>query len=237
MTYMKVTFMSPPTESHPVERPDFMVVLKLLPPYLPEDVQQAYRTLVRQVHPDVGGSIEAFLKIQRAYEQAQTYLEFRASRREWIAARVDRYQRTEQVLERLRALGAETTVEAPDWLERSFGEFAQFMETIEGIRLHNSPHGNELIELLLMERPVFDGLRTLSLAGSKITDAFARRLRVLGSLKHLDLGRTAVSHEVAMLAEELQDLETFRLESTRVSRLRQWLIARGLRRRRRLRVR
>ncbi len=184
-----------------------MATLHLLPPYLPEDVQQAYRTLVRQVHPDVGGSIEEFLKIQRAYEQAQTYLEFRASRREWIAARVDRYQRTEQVLGRLRALGAEATVEAPDWLERSFGEFAQFMETIESIRLHNSPQGNDLIELLLMERPVFDGLRTLSLAGSKVSDAFARRLRVLGSLKHLDLRRTAVSNEVATLAEELQDLE------------------------------
>lgn len=222
-----------PADGKPIERPDFMATLHLLPPYLPEDVQQAYRTLVRKVHPDVGGSIEEFLKIQRAYEQAQTYLEFRSSRREWIAARVDRYQRTEQVLERLRELGADATVEAPDWLERSFGEFAQFMETIEGIRLHNSPHGNELIELLLMERPVFDGLRTLSLTGSKVSDAFARRLRVLGSLKHLDLRRTAVSNEVATLAEELQDLETFRLDGTRVSRMRRWLIDRGLRRRRR----
>jgi len=214
-----------------VERPDFMVTLNLLPPYLPEDVKQAYLELVQKTHPDKGGSIEQFLKIQQAYEQAQTYLEFRSSRREWIAARVDRYQKTEEVIQRLRKLGAEVNVDSPQWLEKSFGDFAQFMESIEDIRLNDSPHGNELIELILEERRVLDDLRSINLAGSKVSDAHARRLRAVPSLRRIDLSRTAVTSEVARLAEELQDLEELVLNDTRISRFRRWLIDRGLRRR------
>lgn len=37
----------------------------------PDEVRVAYRTLVRQHHPDTGGDAEKFLAIQRAYEAAE----------------------------------------------------------------------------------------------------------------------------------------------------------------------
>lgn len=40
-----------------------------------EDVQQRYRELVKQLHPDVGGSQEEFQNLQDAYKQACQLLE------------------------------------------------------------------------------------------------------------------------------------------------------------------
>ncbi|MBF0239890.1 MAG: DnaJ domain-containing protein [SAR324 cluster bacterium] len=39
-----------------------------------EEVQSSYRSLVRKHHPDMGGSIEFFHKIQEAYKSAQSSL-------------------------------------------------------------------------------------------------------------------------------------------------------------------
>ena len=68
------------SQSLPADRPDFMVALGLLPPYSPADVKQAYFEKVKTAHPDKGGNVADFLKLQEAFRQATEYVEFRKSR-------------------------------------------------------------------------------------------------------------------------------------------------------------
>src|SRR4051812_18291642 len=101
-------------------RPDFMVTLGLAPPYLLEDVQQAYRLLAKKAHPDAGGTVAQFHELQQAFERAQVYLEHRKDRRGWIAAQVSRYVAVEEAVNKLKALGATVKLRTPNWLEMSF---------------------------------------------------------------------------------------------------------------------
>ena len=54
----------------PPDVPDCFRVLQLTPPCTRGEIARAYRTLASRVHPDRGGSHEAFLALRRAYEQA-----------------------------------------------------------------------------------------------------------------------------------------------------------------------
>ena len=119
------------------DRPEYMEVLGLSPPYAMEDVKKAYLDRVMQVHPDHGGSREDFTKLQEAFDLASKHLEIRVDRREWIAEQVDSYVVMQDVVDVLHRLGAEVTTNALDWLEQSFGEFAQLTETILAVRLED----------------------------------------------------------------------------------------------------
>ncbi len=65
--------MSKSTPDDPTERPEFMAMLGLLPPYTTEDVKQAYMRKAKSAHPDLAGDPRVFRKIQEAYEQAQQF--------------------------------------------------------------------------------------------------------------------------------------------------------------------
>jgi len=98
-------------------RPDFMVVLGLMPPYAEEDVKAAYRAKAKHLHPDHGGSAEAFRELHAAFEKAQVYLSFRSDRRNWIANQVQGYLVVGEMIERLKGFGAEVTSDPIDWLK------------------------------------------------------------------------------------------------------------------------
>src|SRR6516162_6335680 len=59
-----------------LNRPACMATLGLLPPYSRDDVEAAYRSQVWTAHPDRGGSVADFVKLQKAYEQAMEYVRF-----------------------------------------------------------------------------------------------------------------------------------------------------------------
>src|SRR5947207_14567770 len=116
------------------DRLDFMETLGLLPPYTPEDVRMAYRERAKQAHPDRGGSVDDFLKLQAAYDRAVEYVKFSADRRGWLAAQVERYTEQEGVLAEVRRCGGQVKIEELDWLKRSIGEgFATLTERLRGI--------------------------------------------------------------------------------------------------------
>ncbi|MCH7752174.1 MAG: hypothetical protein IH898_08480, partial [Planctomycetes bacterium] len=119
------------TKSHLPQdnRPDYMIELGLAPPYTQEDVMQAYYAKAKKVHPDHGGTAEDFRALQEAFEKAKQYTDFRIDRRNWIATNMDAYLAVRRVTERLEELGAKATTNAVDWLEKSFGDFAQLTET------------------------------------------------------------------------------------------------------------
>src|SRR5215475_3178229 len=100
----------------PHDRPSFMAVLGLLPPYELADVKAAYRDKVLVAHPDRGGDPADFLRLQQAYDQAVEYATFRRSRRAWMAAMVEPHLQQEQVIaEVLRRSLAPVGGAAPPW--------------------------------------------------------------------------------------------------------------------------
>src|SRR5262245_40320038 len=142
--------MTPTLDNSPLqERPDFMVTLGLLPPYSPEDVRMAYRMKAPLVHPDRGGSASEFVKLHEAYERAQEYTAFFASRRRWLGVQVEHHLQQEEVVAEVRRLGGQVELETLDWIKRWIGEdFAVVTEKLRGIRLRSLADGDPALNYL-----------------------------------------------------------------------------------------
>ena len=203
-------------KENPLDRPEYMELLGLSPPYAMEDVKKAYLDRVMQVHPDHGGSREEFAKIQDAFDQASKHLEIRVDRREWIAEQVDSYVVMQDVVQILDRLGAEVTTNALDWLEQSFGEFAQLTETILAVRLENSNDGDALIEVLVQDPSILIGMTRIEVPGCSVSDASVIKLGKIKNLQQIDLSRTPVTKECLVLIDQLPELRELRVEKTKV---------------------
>jgi len=203
-------------KENPFDRPEYMELLGLSPPYALEDVKKAYLDRVMQVHPDHGGSREAFAELQQAFEQATKHLELRIDRRQWIAEQVDSYVVMQDIVDVLDRLGAVVTTNAIEWLEQSFGEFAQLTEAILAVRLENSPEGDALIEALVQDPTILGGMTCLELPGCTLSDESVLKLGKIKNLRQIDLCRTTVTKKCLDLIGQLPELQELRLEKTRV---------------------
>lgn len=215
-----------------IERPPCMVTLGLLPPYMPEDIEKAYLARVKELRPDLGGDPKPFYEVQTAYMQAKEYIKFRGDRRGWIAKRMDEYIGVQEIIAQLKSFGAEFDTNALDWLEKSFGDFAELTETILGITLHDSARGEEFIEYLVGQHDRLIELRKLDLSGCAITDASVRQLSVFRRLQELNLNRTPITWEALHVVEWLPELVDLHVEHTGLNWLTRRKLASQLRRKR-----
>ncbi|MFZ4732985.1 MAG: J domain-containing protein, partial [Pirellulales bacterium] len=78
-----------PARSADPNHPECLVILGLLPPVTAEDVKQAYLAKAMAAHPDRGGDPAAFIRLQKAYEEAKEFVQFKAGKLEWIASKVE----------------------------------------------------------------------------------------------------------------------------------------------------
>jgi hypothetical protein len=216
--------MPPARTEKEIERPPFMVTLGLMPPYMAEDVEKAYLARIKEIRPDLGGDPQAFYDVQNAYMQAKEYVKFRGDRRGWIAKRMDEYIGVQEVIDRLKQFGAQVETDALDWLEKSFGDFAELTETILAVRLNNSVSGDEFIEYLVSQRDKLLELRRIDLAGCAVSDAAVRQLSVFRRLQELNLNRTPITWEALHIAGWLPELEEVHVEGTGLG----WLTRRKL---------
>ena len=213
------------------DRPDFMVTLGLAPPYTLDDVTQAYLEKAKQLHPDRGGSPDEFNVLQEAFERAQAYVAFRADRRTWIAGQMDRYITLERAIARLRGLGAEVATDAYDWMEHSFGDFAQLTETPVCVRAADAPNGDEIIAALVEEAGPLNELREVELPGATVSDAAVLRLRIFPMLRRLDLSHTQISDAALTVADDIPTLEEIVVDDTQIGWWAKHRLAAKLRRR------
>jgi DnaJ domain len=175
------------------ERPDFMEFLELLPPYTSEDIQKAYKALSLRYHPDRGGSTAQFMKLQKAYDQAQEYVRFRQGRREWMANLVEPYMRQQEVVEEVQKRQGDVRVEKVDWMQNSFGDFATLTERLRTIDLQGSEDVDGFIEFLMNYQDHVGYLEEMNLEASSLTDKGLERITKFESLKRLNLANTSVT--------------------------------------------
>lgn len=198
------------------DRPECMVILGLMPPYSADDVKHAYLAKVKQLHPDHEGKRADFDKLQEAYEQAQLYVIFRGDRRGWIARRVEEYLAVEEVIKKLTDLGADVETRAVQWLEKSFGDFAELTESVIGVRLAGADNADEVLRYMVGQHDHLLELRRLELPSSNISDGSVLQLSVFRRLAHLDLSNTAVTWKGLELIHWLPELESVNLDATQI---------------------
>ncbi len=193
-----------------------MVELGLLPPYALEDVKQAYLIKAKKVHPDHGGTAVEFRALQEAFERAKQYTEFHSDRRSWIAAKMNEYIAVQRVVERLQQYGAEVTTHSIDWLEKSYGDFAQLTETITSLRLIDSPNADEMIRHMVGERESLGGLTRLELPSCQVSNEAVLQLEAFQQLRYLDLTGTPITEESLGIVNMILGLESLELQGSRV---------------------
>lgn len=203
------------TEFRP-ERLEFLTLLGLAPPVTEEDVKQAYLDKAKTAHPDHGGDVETFKRLQEAFEQATEYARFKAGRMQWLSRWVEQYAEQEQVVEQIKALGGTVDVKSSDPLSRSIGpDFAAVLDKVVGIRLSGPKIDDAVVLQLVTQRRMLAGLRSLALVDTAVTYVGILQLRIFESLRHLDLNGTSVD-VVALeaLLRELRQLESIGLDRT-----------------------
>ncbi len=205
-------------EFHP-ERLEFLTILGLAPPVTEEDVKQAYLIKARTAHPDHGGNVNDFKRLQEAFEQATEYARFKASRMQWLGRWVEQYAEQERVIQEIKDLGGTVDVQSSDPLTKSIGpDFAVVLDKVVGIELHGRQIDDTAVIHLVGQRRLLAGLRTLSLLDTSVTYVGLLQLRALETLRHLDLSGTEVEiTALEALLRELRQLESLALDRTGIS--------------------
>ena len=188
--------------------PACLAELGLRPPLTLEDVKQTYLAKAMLAHPDRGGDPAAFMRLKQAYEEAVDYVTFKASKLEWLAARIEAYAEQQDVVSAAIERGGEAVMEETDWLRKSFGEdFGHVADKLVSLRL-NGPAADDTFAVLVGFRAdSLKDLAVLDLSGGSITDEGLLQLKGLKNLRHLDLRGTAVGKLGAEAATWFERLE------------------------------
>ena len=209
-----------------------MATLGLLPPYTAEDVEKAYLTKLKEIRPDLGGDRQAFYAAQNAYAQAKEYVKFRGDRRGWIAKQMDNYVAVQEMIDQLERLGAHVETDAVDWLQKSFGDFAQLTESVVGVRLRDAANSDEVLAYMIGQQERLLELRLLDFSGCKVSDASIRQLSAFRRLAELELSRTPVTWQGLQVVRSLPELVVVGVEGTNLNWLGRWRLSAHLRRNR-----
>jgi hypothetical protein len=199
------------------ERPEFMKLLGLLPPYCQEDIHKAYRDRAVIMHPDRGGSPQDFLQLQDAYQQAQQYIERSLLNRDWLARHVEPYIRQQELIDEIHRRRGEVRVEKVGWAQDSLGDYATLLERICGLDLSQMSDADGMLKFLSAYRLDLQCVTEIDLSGSDLTDIGLAQIAAMQilRLKRLNLARTQVSAQA--------------LKSVRISPYLDWLNLGGIR--------
>ena len=195
---------SPPSPQHP----KCLTILGLLPPVTAEDVKQAYLAKAKAMHPDRGGDPAEFVLLQKAFEEANEFVRFKAGKLEWLSSKIDAYAQQQDVVSETIERGGEVEMEETDWLRKSFGEdFGHVADKLVSVRLRGPAADDVFAVLLGFRADSLKDLVVLDLAGGRLTDEGLLQLKGLASLRSLDLRGTAVGKLAAEVPSWFEHLE------------------------------
>jgi hypothetical protein len=216
-----------PENSPGDSRPEFLVVLGLLPPCSAEDVQRAYKARVATLHPDHGGSQAEFVKLQDAYGKAQEYAKSQEGRRKWLASQVELYVAQQAIVAEVEIRGGTAQIEHLAWMQQSFGEFAVLAERLRGIVLHDCAEADEVLQYLAEQASQLRHLRDIDLAGSLVSDAGIEFLCQLRGLERINLEGTLVTEAGVVALAALPALKWVNLGDTPLRWWTRWQLGRS----------
>lgn len=197
-----------PSPAADSQHPECLSILGLLPPVSLEDVKQAYMVKAMQAHPDRGGDPQAFIRLQKAFDDATEFVKFKASKIEWLASKIDAYAQQQEVATETIERGGSIEMEETDWLRRSFGDdFGHVADKLVAVRLPNGRADDVFAILLGFRADSLKDLAVLDLAGGPLTDEGLLQLKELKSLRHLDLRGTKVGKLAAEVPGWFEHLE------------------------------
>ncbi len=195
---------SPATPHHP----RCLTVLGLLPPVTAEDVKQAYLAKAKSMHPDRGGDPAEFVLLQKAFDEANEFVQFKAGKLEWLASKIDAYAQPQDVVSETIDRGGEVEMEETDWLRKSFGEdFGHVADKLISVRLRGARADDVFAILLGFRADSLKDMTVLDLAGGSLTDEGLLQLKGLKNLRSLDLRGTAVGKLAAEVPSWFPQLE------------------------------
>ena len=164
------------------EVPEFLVVLGLSQPVTVDDVKQAYLEKAKTAHPDHGGDVQTFIRLQQAFEQATEYARFKAGRMKWLSGWVEQYAEQQQAIEQIKALGGSVEVESVDWMARTVGsDFATVLERVTTLRLDGPTVDDRTLLALIEHRRTLSGMHRLELTNTRVTGEGLAMLAAAGS--------------------------------------------------------
>jgi hypothetical protein len=160
------------------------------------------------MHPDRGGDPEQFILLQKAFEEANEFVRFKAGKLEWLASKIEAYSQQQDVVSETIERGGEVEMEETDWLRKSFGEdFGHVADKLVSLRLRG-PSADDVFAILLGFRAdSLTDLAVLDLAGGRLTDEGLLQLKGLKNLRSLDLRGTAVGKLAAEVPSWFERLE------------------------------
>ena len=209
------------------QRPVYMQILGLLPPYSLEDIHKAYKAHAASAHPDRGGVPEDFIKIQQAYDQAQQHMQFRQGRRAWMANLVEPYVKQQEIVEQVRQRNGDVQIEKIDWMQHSYGDFAALTERLRSIALRDMAKADEFLKILVSYNESLRFLDELILSGSDLSDVGLSSIVKIQSMKRLNLSGTRITASGLAVVGQLPDLAWINLAGLFLN----WWDRRSLRRR------
>ncbi|MFM9011221.1 MAG: hypothetical protein ACKON8_10215 [Planctomycetota bacterium] len=200
--------MTAPSHAPDQELPECLEILGLRPPLTLDDVKQCYLAKAMAAHPDRGGDPTAFVRLQKAFEEANDYVKFKSSKLEWLASKIEAYAQQQEVATEAIERGGEIEMEETDWLRKSFGEdFGHVADKLVTVRLHG-PAADDVFAILIGFRAEsLKDLAVLDLAGGSLTDEGLLQLKELKNLRRLDLRGTQVGKLGAEAAQWFERLE------------------------------
>jgi hypothetical protein len=202
------------------QRPPFMEVLRLLPPYTIADVTRAYKEQARSLHPDAGGDPQDFKALHSAYELALDHARFQESRRTWLGTRVARYQQRQDLIAQIETAGGVCALQPIDAYVYEYGEdFADILRQLVRVRV-TGPHITDAsLSWLQSANPALAEVRLLDLSSTAVTDDGLQHLAALSGLRCADLRDTPVSAKGLDPLASLKELEWLHLGGTSVGAL------------------
>jgi len=190
------------------QHPECLTILGLMPPVTLEDVKQAFLVRARDAHPDRGGDAAAFIRLQKAFDEANDFVKFKASKLEWLASKIEAYAQQQEVVSEAIDRGGSAEMEETDWLRKSFGEdFGHVADKLVAVRLHG-PGADDVFAILLGFRAEsLKDLAVLELTGGPLGDEGLLQLKQLKGLRRLDLRGSRVGRLVAEVPGWFEQLE------------------------------